>query len=259
MNISQRYVLGKLRLGKDTNPLPPLFSGLKKIPLVMIFCWVAVVALQILMIEDSGGNSLASLLVFIVFTFLIIPVLTYMSVYAGSSSLIRSFVSKGKISKWTGRASKVLVSVLIFSFICMGLNVPYFSAYLFPVMAFIVLMIALWIKFRKEIKVLACARDFILLRIQQVHISHRAVMNEDNGYDINPVNGLPMFNSDIDVLGNPRGGASIFTDSDHSLSPIAPHSSEYATGLVNPSTGLPMLDSTYDVQGHAWGSTDDKF
>lgn len=260
MNISHRYALAKMCLNSDMKSLPPLLRGLRGIPVLILICWSGVVALQVFSVEETGGGSLVSLLIFIILTSLVIPVLTYISAYAASSSLIQGLVSKGKISKWMAFVSKASLSVLAISFFCMIFSIPYFGSYLLPPVFFVFLMAASWVKFRKEIKVLASARDFLMLKQNNMHFSQGAMLNNEDAFDINPANGLPMLNSAIDMLGNPRGvDASVFPTSEAEALHTAVYAPEYTNVSINPSTGLPMIDSTFDIQGNTWGSTGDSY
>lgn len=262
MNILQKYALVKMRFDEDVPSFPPLFRGMKRIPKLLIFCWVGVVALQLVSVESSGGHSLVSLLTFIALTIMIVPVLTYISVYKVSSSLIRGVVSKRYISKWMSFVSKVLLSVLLISFACSKFSIPFLGSYILPPVGFVFLMVVSWIKFRKEIKVLAVARDFIMTSHHTKITPPNTLMSngKDESYEVNPANGLPMANTAIDVLGNPRGiDSTVFLFDDFHTSNTDSHSPGQAAGSVNPATGLPMIDSTFDSQGNSWGSATNDF
>lgn len=262
MNILYKYALVKMRLDEETPSFPPLLSGMRKIPKVLLFCWVGVVAVQLVSVESSGGQSLVSLLAFIVLTTMIIPILTYISVYKVSSSLIRGLVSKNLISKWMSLVSKVSLTVLLISFACSKFSIPFLGSYMMPPVGFVLLMVMSWIKFRKEIKVLAVARDFIMTsHHSKTTPPITSIYNcKDESYEVNPANGLPMANTAIDVIGNPRGtDLKVFPYDDYHTSNIDSHSSGQAAGSVNPASGLPMIDNTSDAQGNSWGSATNDF
>lgn len=262
MNILHKYALVKMRFDEETPSFPPLLSGMGKIPKILFFCWVGVVASQIVSVESSGGHSLISLLAFVVLSTMIIPILTYISVYKVSSSLIRGLVSVDSISKWLSLVSKIFLSVILISISCSKFSVPLLGSYITPPVCFILLMVMSWIKFRKDIKVLAVTRDFMMTSHHTKITSPIDSMSnrKDESYEVNPANGLPMANTAIDVLGNSRGvDSTVFTYDDFHTPNSDYHSSGQAAGSVNPATGLPMVDSTFDAQGNSWGSATNDF
>jgi hypothetical protein len=256
MSILHKYALVKMRLGADVPSFPPLLRGFKEIPKRILASWLGIVALQILSVEKSGGYSLASLLVFIVLTVMIFPVLTYVAVYKVSSSSIKGLVTTSLISKWMSSVSSVTLFALVITIIGIEFNIPYLGSYILSPAVFSLLMLTSWIRFRKEIKMLAKARDFIMGKYNQ----HSSPFNSgcgliDDPFEVNPANGLPMVNTAVDVLGNLRGIDSNGLQSDDiCASRTDSHLPYQATESINPASGLPMIDSTFDVQGNTWGS-----
>lgn len=259
MNIIYDYALQKMRREKCIMSLPPLYSGFKKLPKLIWLAWGGTVIQDILMVDSSKGYSFFYLLIFFMLSFLIVPVLTYILSYDLASQHVKALVRSVKITRWVNFVSKTIFLVLLLSSTCLLLDIPYLNSYIIAPFLFVVLIATLWIKFREEVKLLACARGIILSKhLYNMHLyGFEKKIDQDEMVDINPATGMPMINPAIDVLGNTRGSGKVDFQSFESFEFTAhtDYSLVHASSNVNPSTGLPMLDNTTDIHGNTWGSS----
>ncbi|KGT94757.1 hypothetical protein NG99_07135 [Erwinia typographi] len=245
-----KFLVHRQDEGNDRSDLPSLLSGIKKIPIIIVVSWFGVVLHEVFLTPSSEGKSLVSLAVFLTATFTIIPILTYVAAYTVSPLEVKEAVRAKKISSYMRVSGIVMMLVVSFSLLGLLSGVSIETSHVVIPALFVFVMMINWIKFARERSLLAKVRDSLLKDLFSEHRNHQL----DDMFDINPVNGIPMLNSAIDVQGNARGTQANVT---HEYSEGNINLTD--VGSYNSANGLPMFDSFVDIQNNAWGSSGNNF